>query len=40
MPTCWTAIKIMALNYLELTPEVQQKLYVSNAAKLFGFRVT
>jgi predicted TIM-barrel fold metal-dependent hydrolase len=40
MPTCWTAIKIMALNYLELTPEVQQKLYISNAAKLFGFKVS
>ena len=39
-PTCWTAIKRMALNYLELSPEVQQKLYISNAAKLFGFKLS
>jgi predicted TIM-barrel fold metal-dependent hydrolase len=38
--TCWTAIKIVALNYLELPEDVQKKIYISNSAKLFGFKLT
>jgi predicted TIM-barrel fold metal-dependent hydrolase len=40
MPTCWTAIKLVALDFLELSPEVEQKIYISNAAKMFGLKTT
>lgn len=39
MPTCWTAIKLVALNYLPLSAEVQQKIYLSNARKLFDLKI-
>jgi predicted TIM-barrel fold metal-dependent hydrolase len=38
MPTCWSAIKIVALNYLGLSPEIQQKIYLSNAQRLFDLK--
>jgi len=39
MPTCWAAIKLVALNFLQLSPEVQQKIYLTNAQKVFGLRI-
>jgi len=38
MPTCWAAIKIVALNFLQLSPEVEQKIYITNAAKMFNLK--
>ncbi len=39
MPTCWLAIKLVALNFLQLSPEVQQKIYLTNAAKMFNLKI-
>ncbi|MBL9213423.1 MAG: amidohydrolase [Opitutaceae bacterium] len=38
MPTCWTGIKLVALNFLQLSAEVQRKIYLTNAAKLFNLK--
>jgi predicted TIM-barrel fold metal-dependent hydrolase len=40
MPTCWSAIKLVALNFLQLSPEVQQKIYLTNAARMFNLKTT
>jgi predicted TIM-barrel fold metal-dependent hydrolase len=39
-PVCWSAMKIVALNFLQLSEDVQQKIYVSNAAKMFGLKTS
>jgi predicted TIM-barrel fold metal-dependent hydrolase len=38
MPTCWSGIKLVALNFLQLSAEVQQKIYLTNAAKFFKLK--
>jgi predicted TIM-barrel fold metal-dependent hydrolase len=40
MPTCWSAIKLVALNFLQLPEDVQQKIYITNAAKMFGLKTS
>jgi predicted TIM-barrel fold metal-dependent hydrolase len=38
--TCWSVVKLVALNQLQLSPEVQQKIYLSNAQKLLKLKFT
>jgi predicted TIM-barrel fold metal-dependent hydrolase len=40
MPTCWSGIKLVALNFLQLSEEVQQKIYLTNAGRMFNLKVT
>jgi uncharacterized protein len=38
--TCLSIIKLVALNQLRLSPAIEQKIYLANAQKLFGLKVT
>ena len=38
--TCLSVIKLVALAQLRLSPAVEQKIYLTNAQKLFGLKVT
>jgi predicted TIM-barrel fold metal-dependent hydrolase len=40
MATCWAGIKLVALDSLELSPEVEQKIYLSNAGRMFGLKTS
>jgi predicted TIM-barrel fold metal-dependent hydrolase len=37
--TCWSVIKLVALNQLDLSDAVKQKIYLGNAQKLLGLKV-
>lgn len=37
--TCWSVIKLVALNQLQLSAEVQQKIYLTNAQKLLKLKI-
>ncbi len=37
--SCWSVIKLVALNQLQLSAAVQQKIYISNAAKLLKLKI-
>lgn len=39
MPTCWAGIKLVALNFLQLSDEVKRKIYLTNAQKLFKLQL-
>lgn len=38
--TCWSVIKLVALNRLQLSDEVQQKIYLTNAQKLLNLPIS
>ena len=37
--TCWSVIKLVALNQLQLSDAVKQKIYLTNAQKLLGLKL-